>query len=74
MLVEEMTRHHENLVVILAGYEREMDGLLNSNPGLRSRFKKHIHFPSYSQEELVQLLLYLANQRGYELTEEAKAS
>lgn len=40
-LVEEMTKHDENLVVILAGYSQSMEVLMGSNPGLASRFKKN---------------------------------
>ena len=52
-LVDEMTKYNENLVVILAGYPNEMEALLNSNPGLHSRFKKFFHFPDYRMEELI---------------------
>ena len=43
-LVDEMTKHNENLVIVLAGYPNEMKLLLESNPGLQSRFKKFLHF------------------------------
>ena len=59
-LVQEMTIHNENLVVILAGYANEMDQLLDSNPGLRSRFKKFIHFPDYKDQELLQMIEWRA--------------
>jgi SpoVK/Ycf46/Vps4 family AAA+-type ATPase len=64
-LVEEMTRHEENLVVVLAGYPLEMQRLLESNPGLASRFKKYIHFNDYSAVELVQILRQAVEQAGY---------
>ena len=70
-LVEEMTKHNENLIIILAGYEAPMQRLLESNPGLSSRFKKFIAFPSYSPEELMQILSFFVQQYGYELTEGA---
>ncbi len=71
-LVQEMTEHEENLVVVLAGYGNEMQRLLDSNPGLRSRFKKHIHFDDYSKSELVQMIERRADQTGYRLTNDAK--
>ncbi|MDT8860576.1 AAA family ATPase [Alkalihalobacillus sp. MEB130] len=71
-LVQEMTEHEENLVVVLAGYSKEMEQLLDSNPGLRSRFKKHIHFHDYSKAELVQIIERRAGTAGYHLSEEAK--
>ncbi len=43
-LVDEMTKHNENLVVILAGYKEEMERFIKSNPGLESRFKKILPF------------------------------
>jgi SpoVK/Ycf46/Vps4 family AAA+-type ATPase len=55
-LVDEMTKHNENIVVILAGYPREMDKLLESNPGLRSRFKKFFFFTDYSIDELLAIM------------------
>ncbi|WP_139311241.1 AAA family ATPase [Bacillus sp. MRMR6] len=72
-LVDEMTKHNENLVVILAGYPKEMDQLLESNPGLRSRFKKFFLFPDYSIEELIAIIDAYAKGYQYTLTEPAKA-
>jgi SpoVK/Ycf46/Vps4 family AAA+-type ATPase len=66
-LVEEMTRHEENLVVVLAGYPLEMNQLLASNPGLLSRFKKYVHFADYSVDELVLILEQAALQAGYQI-------
>ncbi|CAG9606414.1 AAA family ATPase [Pseudoneobacillus rhizosphaerae] len=71
-LVDEMTKHNENLVVILAGYPNEMEKLLESNPGLRSRFKKFFSFPDYSVEELVIMMEKYGERFHYQLTEEAK--
>jgi SpoVK/Ycf46/Vps4 family AAA+-type ATPase len=71
-LVDEMTKHNENLVVILAGYPKEMDRLLESNPGLRSRFKKFFLFPDYSIEELISIIDTYAKGYQYTLTELAK--
>ncbi|WML60598.1 AAA family ATPase [Neobacillus sp. PS2-9] len=71
-LVDEMTKQNENLVVVLAGYPNEMDQLLESNPGLRSRFKKYFLFPDYSSEELLEIMATYAKSYQYYLTEEAK--
>ncbi|WP_335490634.1 AAA family ATPase [Bacillus sp. JJ1773] len=67
-LVDEMTKHNENLVVILAGYPNEMEALLQSNPGLKSRFKKFLYFNDYTAEELLQIIINYASQFQYELT------
>jgi SpoVK/Ycf46/Vps4 family AAA+-type ATPase len=71
-LVDEMTKLNENLVVILAGYPNEMEKLLESNPGLRSRFKKFFSFPDYSIEELVTMMEKYGEHFHYRLTDEAK--
>ncbi|MGG1678589.1 AAA family ATPase [Neobacillus sp. NRS-1170] len=70
-LVDEMTKHNENLVVVLAGYPIEMEELLESNPGLRSRFKKFFFFPDYSSEEMLSIMEAYAGRFQYQLTKEA---
>lgn len=70
-LVEEMTKHGENLVVILAGYPKEMERLLESNPGLKSRFKKFFHFPDYNVEEIIAIMGLFAERYSYQLDEKA---
>lgn len=49
-------RYAGNMVVILAGYDSDMERLLQSNQGLRSRFPKHISFPHLTPEHCIQLL------------------
>jgi SpoVK/Ycf46/Vps4 family AAA+-type ATPase len=71
-IVDEMTKHKENLVIILAGYPYEMESLLKSNPGLQSRFKKFFHFPDYKIEELITILESYINRFNYKLTSSAK--
>ncbi|MDR7001707.1 AAA family ATPase [Neobacillus niacini] len=71
-LVDEMTKQNENLVVVLAGYPNEMDSLLESNPGLRSRFKKFFLFPDYSAEELLAIMEAYAEGFQYQITSEAR--
>ncbi|WP_418909801.1 AAA family ATPase [Bacillus pinisoli] len=70
-IVEEMTKHNENLVIVLAGYSKEIDELLKSNPGLQSRFKKFFHFPDYTADEMVEIILQRVKQYEYDLTGEA---
>jgi SpoVK/Ycf46/Vps4 family AAA+-type ATPase len=70
-IVEEMTKHKENLVIILAGYPNEMEILLESNPGLKSRFKKFFHFNDYSTEELIQIMQLFVKRYSYSLDEDA---
>ncbi|WP_142247846.1 AAA family ATPase [Alkalihalobacterium alkalinitrilicum] len=70
-LVEEMTKHNENLVVILAGYPDEMKRLIDQNPGLESRFKKYIQFNDYSKEEIFDMVMMYATEYGYQLNNQA---
>ncbi len=71
-LVMEMTRHNENLVVVLAGYPDETKALLASNPGLTSRFKKFIHFEDYNKDELIEIMEAYAAKFDYHLDKAAK--
>jgi SpoVK/Ycf46/Vps4 family AAA+-type ATPase len=61
----------ENLIVILAGYDRQMEDFLASNPGLNSRFAMRIRFGSYSPAELVELAHAQLARRGESLDPEA---
>ena len=70
-LVKAMEDYQHRLVVILAGYPQEMDRFLESNPGLQSRFKYHIHFPDYSTDALLDILQSMLRERQYRLDEEA---
>lgn len=62
-LVKAMEDYRDNLVVILAGYSREMKLFLQANSGLRSRFPNQIEFPDYTGEELTQIACSLARER-----------
>jgi SpoVK/Ycf46/Vps4 family AAA+-type ATPase len=62
----------ENLVIILAGYERQMDGFLSSNPGLTSRFPIRVKFPGYTPAELLSLADLAIERRGELLDPDAR--
>src|SRR5215472_14968216 len=61
----------DNLVVILAGYQRQMEDFLASNPGLNSRFAMRVKFGGYSPAELIELAQAALAQRGESLDGEA---
>jgi hypothetical protein len=71
-LVKNLEDHRDDLVVIAAGYPEEMEEFVESNPGLRSRFPKTIHFPDYSTDELVAIFESMAKTASYRVTPEAK--
>ena len=72
ILVKEMSNGEGDLAVIVAGYPKEMKHFLESNPGLKSRFKLHFDFPDYLPEELAQIAEYSAKQKSLQLNNEAK--
>ena len=68
-LVKGMEDHRDELVVILAGYTKEMEQFLTANSGLASRFPNQIEFPDYTADELLQITNVLARNKGYQLAE-----
>jgi SpoVK/Ycf46/Vps4 family AAA+-type ATPase len=72
-LLKRMEDERDRLAVVLAGYEDETEALLDSNPGLRSRFPTVLRFGSYSAEELAEIFLRMAAAYDYRLSEAALA-
>ncbi|EJQ42345.1 hypothetical protein IEE_04177 [Bacillus cereus BAG5X1-1] len=70
-LLKAMEDYRDDLIVILAGYTNEMEGFLNTNPGLRSRIPNVIEFKDYSVDELLQMGEKMFKGNGYQLTETA---
>ena len=68
-LVKGMEDHRDELVVILAGYTKEMETFLTANSGLASRFPNKIEFPDYTADELLDITAVLAKGKGYRLAE-----
>lgn len=71
-LVKHMEDNRSNLIVIFAGYEREMKQFIDSNSGLESRIKYWLHFNNYKSEELWNIFLLMAKQNGFEVDPEVK--
>ena len=70
-IVKAMEDNRDNLIVILAGYSKEMGVFLESNSGLKSRFPNTIHFPDYTGEELRKIAVIQAKGKGYVIEESA---
>ena len=68
-LVKGMEDHRDELVVILAGYTKEMETFLTANSGLASRFPNRVEFPDYTADELLDITNVLARGKGYRLAE-----
>ena len=71
-LLKRMEDDRGKFVVIAAGYKKEMQEFLESNSGLASRFPEHIDFEDYTAEELTQIFLLMASERGMKLGEGVK--
>jgi TPR repeat protein/SpoVK/Ycf46/Vps4 family AAA+-type ATPase len=67
-LLKMMEDHRNELAVIVAGYDSEMDTFISQNPGLASRFNRYIRFPDYTTTELLTIFLRTCKQHSYVLT------
>ena len=71
-LVKGMEDNRDNLIVILAGYSKEMALFLTSNSGLKSRFPNIIEFPDYTGQELLDITKITVRSKGYVLDPQAE--
>jgi len=69
-LLPKMAEENPNMLIIMAGYEKELDRMVNVNPGLRGRFAHSLHFDDYSAAELLEIAM-LEFDRGQYLLDEA---
>ncbi|MGO3326919.1 type VII secretion AAA-ATPase EccA [Gordonia sp. (in: high G+C Gram-positive bacteria)] len=72
-LLARMENDRDRLVVVIAGYDEEIDRLLAANEGLASRFARRIRFGSYSPNELVRIAESTAHGRDARLSADAQA-
>jgi hypothetical protein len=73
-LLKLMEDNRDRLVVIVAGYTKEMEEFLASNPGIKSRFTRFIYFSDYTPKDLCKIFLSLSNKAQYSLTSGALAN
>ncbi|MGH4120823.1 AAA family ATPase [Clostridium sp.] len=71
-LVKAMEDHRGKFIVILAGYTKEMRGLIKLNPGLKSRVNLNIEFLDYSEGELLDIGTKIASTNHYNLDSDAQ--
>lgn len=70
-LIQAMENYRDNLVVIFAGYKKEMDGFLRSNSGIVSRIGYTMDFKDYTTDELIQIFRSMFEKAGFILDESA---
>lgn len=71
-LLKGIEDNRENLIVIMAGYEKDMERFFSINQGLKSRFPNTIHFYDYTPEEMYDIAINIAKAKGYEINPEIK--
>lgn len=64
-----MEDNRDNTVIIVAGYPKEIEQFIQSNPGLKSRFNTYINFDNYNSEELLKILQALINSNDYKISD-----
>ena len=70
-LLKRMEDNRDDLVVIVAGYTKEMEKFIESNPGLKSRFNKYIEFPDYTGEEMFKIFSDMCDSHDYVIDTDA---
>jgi SpoVK/Ycf46/Vps4 family AAA+-type ATPase len=73
VLVKEMSDGKGDIAIMAAGYPKEMEYFVDSNPGLKSRFKYFFHFDDYLPDELMAIAEYATTKRSVHLSPEASA-
>lgn len=71
ILLKEMSDGPGNIAIFVAGYPKEMNVFINSNPGLKSRFANYYHFPDYLPEELMQIAKVSFEDKGLIIQKDA---
>ena len=71
-LLPVLAEPHPDMIIVLAGYEDEMERMLQSNPGLKGRFSYRLHFEDYSANELMQIAARFFKRNDYLLSDEAE--
>ena len=70
-LIKAMEDNRDNLVVIFAGYTKEMNDFINSNSGIASRIGYTLNFKDYTEDELLEIFKGMVSKAGFKITNEA---
>jgi SpoVK/Ycf46/Vps4 family AAA+-type ATPase len=73
VLLKEMSDGKGDLAIIVAGYPKEMNHFLSSNPGLRSRFNLSFHFDDYLPQELMDIAKYTTTKKNVALSGDSES-
>ena len=71
-LLDALGQKNPDMLIVFAGYKKEMDELMSMNPGLEGRFPYWFSFPNYTADELMQIAEKVLSKDQYELTAEAR--
>lgn len=74
LLLNEMENNRDNLIIILAGYKKEMKELLNLNSGLKSRINTYLFFEDYTHYEMELILEKIAEEDDMTISKDARNS
>ncbi|WP_205410271.1 AAA family ATPase [Aquimarina longa] len=72
VLLKRMEDHRDNLVIVVAGYPDEMQGFIQTNPGLQSRFNRYFEFDHFTAEALLDIFRLFAKKADFVLTKDAE--
>ena len=70
-IVQEMENHREDVIVIFAGYPKEMKEFLEKNPGMSSRIAFHVEFEDYTDDELCQIAELMLKKKSMKISDQA---
>lgn len=70
-LIKQMEDNRDRFILILAGYTRKMQILLNDNPGFESRIKEYLDFPDYTAQEMREIFTMMAKENGFSVSPKA---
>jgi SpoVK/Ycf46/Vps4 family AAA+-type ATPase len=70
-LITEMSDGNGDIAIMVAGYPKEMESFIESNPGVKSRFKHHFHFEDYTPAELLEIAQLAAKNKDVKFSNEA---